>query len=189
MNTSPSGCRTPFTGSRPDPLLSPWRTGPMLRSIIVGTLALAAVAASPALASASATVTQFTFTVQETFDDAPPECMPVVKSGVTVATSSGAGQVTKNDNVVALHLSDSFVYRTEFADGSYLSGASRGHISYVASESRTVFTDVVQEPRTIYSSDGTALGSVMIHALAHVTIDNATGATTASVDRFFFTCS
>jgi hypothetical protein len=159
------------------------------RSLAVGAAVGVALAAVPSSASAEATVTRFSYSVQEVFDDAPPECMPTVKSGVTVATSSGQGQVTETDNVFALRLSDSFVYRTDFADGSYLAGAARGHISFIQTGSRTIFTDVVQEPRTIYSSDGEPLGQVMIHALTHVTVDDATGAATASVDRFFFTCS
>jgi len=112
-----------------------------------------------------------------------------VKSGVTTATETGSGQITETDNGFAVHATVAFVYRTDFPDGSYLAGVARDHLSIVESRSHTVFTDVIQEPRTIYSADGTAIGTVMIHALTHTTTDNVTGTTTTSIDRFFFTCS
>jgi uncharacterized protein YaiE (UPF0345 family) len=141
-------------------------------------------------ASAAASVTRFTFSETETFADAPPECMPVVKSGVTTATESGSGQITQTPNGgFAVHGKSTFVYRTDFADGSYLTGVGHGHFSVVVNTSRTVQTNVVREPRTIYSADGTAIGTVMIHALTHTTTNNVTGETTASIDKFFFTCS
>jgi hypothetical protein len=115
--------------------------------------------------------------------------MPVVKSGVTTATDTGSGQVTETDNGFAVHQSDTFVYRTDFSDGSYLTGVAHGHLSVVVSGEHTIFTDIVREPRTIYSADGTAIGTVMIHALVHTTTNNVTGVTTASIDKFFFTCS
>jgi hypothetical protein len=115
--------------------------------------------------------------------------MPVVKSGVTNATDTGSGQITETDNGFALHVSDTFVYRTEFPDGSYLTGVAHGHTSVVVSGEHTIYTEVIREPRTIYSADGTAIGTVMIHALVHTTTNNVTGVTTASIDKFFFTCS
>jgi hypothetical protein len=63
------------------------------------------------------------------------------------------------------------------------------HTSVVVSGDHTIYTDVVREPRTIYSADGSAIGTVMIHALVHTTTNNVTGVTAASIDRFFFTCS
>jgi hypothetical protein len=160
----------------------------ILRSLMVLCGGAAVMLALSGVASASATVTRFTFSDSETFPDAPPECMPVVKSGVTNATLTGSGQITETDNGFALHLSNTFVYRTDFSDGSYLAGAARAHFSLIESSSRIIQTDVVQEPRTIYSADGTPIGQVIVHALTHTTTDTATGETTASVDRFFFTC-
>ena len=165
----------------------------MSRQSILGSLIVVGSAASVMLAlsgvaAASATVTRFTFSDSETFADAPPECMPVVKSGVTNATSTGSGQITETDNGFALHISGNFVYRTDFPDGSYLTGAAPSHFSLIESSSRIVQTEVIQEARTIYSADGTPIGQVMIHAVTHTTTDTATGETTASVDRFFFTC-
>jgi hypothetical protein len=160
----------------------------ILRSLIVVSSGAAVMLASSGVASASATVTRFTFSDAETFPDAPPECMPVLKSGVTNATSTGSGQITETDNGFALHITGTFVYRTDFPDGSYLTGAATSHFSLIESSSRIIQTEVIQEPRTIYSADGTPIGQVMIHALTHTTTDTATGETTAGVDRFFFTC-
>jgi hypothetical protein len=107
-----------------------------------------ALIAPAGVASASAKVTRFTFSDTETFADAPPECMPVVKSGVTTATSSGSGQVTETDNGFAVQVSGTFVYRTDFPDGSYLTGVAHGHTSVVVSGEHTIYTDVIREPRT-----------------------------------------
>jgi hypothetical protein len=114
--------------------------------------------------------------------------MPVVKSGVTSATDTGSGQVTETDNGFAFHGSDTFAYRTDFTDGSYLAGVAYGYFSTIGISSVTVQNDVIREPRTIYSADGTAIGSLMIHFLAHTTTDNLTGETTASIEKFFVTC-
>jgi hypothetical protein len=161
----------------------------ILRGLIVASISAVALIAPAGVASASATVTRFTFSETETFADAPPECMPVVKSGVTTATESGSGQVTETDNGSALHVSGTLVYRTDFSDGSYLTGVAHSHTSFVDSGEHTIFTDVIREPRTIYSADGTAIGTVMIHALVHTTTNNVTGVTTANIEKFFFTCS
>jgi hypothetical protein len=148
--------------------------------------AMGLLVATPALASAQ--VTRFTFHEVETFADAPPECMPDVKSGVTTAVLDGSGQVTETSRGFAVHSSNTFDYRTQFPDGSFLTGTARAHSTFVVHGGHAVATDVVQEPRTIYSADGTALGTVSIHALTHTTTDLATGRTTANIDRFFFTC-
>jgi hypothetical protein len=161
----------------------------ILRGLIVASISAVALIAPAGVASASATVTRFTFSETETFADAPSECMPVVKSGVTTATESGSGQVTETDNGSAVHVSGTFVYRTDFSDGSYLTGVAHSHTSIVDSGEHTIFTDVIREPRTIYSADGTAIGTVMIHALVHTTTNNVTGVTTANIEKFFFTCS
>jgi len=160
----------------------------ILRGALIAIISIASVLSLSGVANASATVTRFTFSFTETFADAPPECMPVVKSGVTSATDTGSGQVTETDNGFAFHGSDTFAYRTDFTDGSYLAGVAYGHFSTIGTNSVTVQNDVVREPRTIYSADGTAIGSLMIHCLAHTTTDNLTGETTASVEKFFVTC-
>jgi hypothetical protein len=161
----------------------------ILRSVLIAIISIASVLSLSGVANASATVTRFTFFfTEETFGDTPAECMPVVKSGVTHATDTGSGQITETDNGFAVHGSDTFVYRTDFTDGSYVAGVAHGHFSTIVSGSTTVQNDVVREPRTIYSADGTAIGSLMIHFLAHTTTDNLTGETTASIEKFFVTC-
>lgn len=160
----------------------------ILRCLCIAGISFPAVIAPAGLATASATVIRFSFSVSETFADSPPECMPVVKTGVTNATETVSGQRIETDNGFVVQGSSTFVYRTDFSDGSYLSGSARSHFSFIANGSHTIQTDVVREPRTIYAADGTAIGSVMIHALSHTTTDDVTGVTTAAIDKFFFTC-
>jgi hypothetical protein len=161
----------------------------ILRGLWAAGFLVLAVVAPAVPADASATVTRFTITVSETFADSPPECMPVVKTGVTNATDTVSGQRTETSQGFVVQGSSTFVYRTDFSDGSYLSGSAHSHFSFIVDGSHTIQTDVVREPRTIYSAAGTAIGSVMIHALSHTTTDDVTGVTTASIDNFFFTCS
>lgn len=143
----------------------------------------------PPVASAeAATVTTFSITTAETFADAPSECMPVVKSGVTNATDTVVGQITQTANGFSVHFSDTLTYRTDFPDGSFLSGVAHGHHVITGSNAVTTDTEVIREPRTIFSADGAPIGEVMIHALTHTTTNNRTGDTRASIDRFFFTC-
>lgn len=130
----------------------------LYRGLLVAGLSVMTVVGLAGVASASATVTRFAFSTTETFADAPPECMPMVKLGVTNATDTGSGQITETANGFIVHFSDQFVYRTDFPDGSYLSGSAVGHHSFVATKTRFVFNDVVQEPRTIFAADGTPVG-------------------------------
>jgi|tagenome__1003787_1003787.scaffolds.fasta_scaffold20703149_2 hypothetical protein len=157
-------------------------------ALIVGTSAAAVVIPS-GVALGSASVIPFTFSTSETFADAPPECMPVVKEGVTTATDTGSGQATVTANGFAVHFTDEFVYRTSFPDGSYLSGTAVGHHTSIGKgDAVLVSHDVVQERRTIFGADNTPIGSVIIHALTHTTVNALTGEASASIDRFFFTC-
>ena len=161
----------------------------VLRCALVAVVSAGAILACTGPAPASAIVTRFTFSTTETFADAPPECMPVVKSGVTTATTIGAGQVTQTANGFAVHLKGVFSYRTDFSDGSYLIGSATGPETFIGTNSRLVHNDVVHESRTIYAADGTPTGTVMIHFLNHITVDAVTGEASASIERFFFTCS
>ncbi|MFH8251091.1 hypothetical protein ACH3VR_12045 [Microbacterium sp. B2969] len=165
----------------------------MSKRFTIGAALLAVAAAGviltvPSAAEASATVTRFTFSGTETFADSPPECVPEVKSGVTNAVDTGSGQITETSHGYQIHVSDTFVYRTDFDDGSYLTGVAHGHFTEVGTGSVTVHTEVVREPRTIYSADGVPIGRVMIHYLLHTTTDNLTGDTSASIEKFFATC-
>src|SRR4051794_26436414 len=139
---------------------------PVLRSAVVAGVSAGAILAWAGPALASAIVTSFTFSTTETFADAPPECMPVVKSGVTAVTDIGAGQVTKTANGYALHLNGVFSYRTDFSDGWYLIRSATGPETFIGTTSRLVHNDVVHESRTIYAADGTPTGTVMIHYLS-----------------------
>jgi hypothetical protein len=143
----------------------------------------------PSVANAApATVTPFTFTSIETFDDSPPECMPVLKSGVTNATETGTGRVIETANGFTVEFSDTFSYRTDFPDGSFLTGEAHAHQVSTGTGAVTTSTNASNEPRTIFSAAGTPIGQVRLHAVTHTTTNNLTGETTASVDKFFFTC-
>ena len=85
-----------------------------LRSLVVVSSGAAVVLALSGVASASATVTRFTFSESETFPDTPSECMPVPKAGVTNATSTGPGQLTETDNGSAFHSSSTLVHGRTF---------------------------------------------------------------------------
>ena len=163
--------------------------GAVVRGVACIALVVGAGSLSPAVAAAApATVTPFTFTTTETFDDSPPECMPVLKSGVTNATNTGAGRITETSNGFTVRFSNTFTYRTDFPDGSFLSGVAHGQNVITSSKAVSTSTTVIREPRTIFSADGTPIGQVMIHALSHTTTNNLTGDVTAGIDRFFFTC-
>ena len=164
-------------------------TASRTRRLILGvTFCLSALVVSAGPASASAVVTPFYFTNPESFADAPPECMTEVKTGVTNAVDTVSGLVIENQSGVTVSGSETFVYRTDFPDGSYLTGSSAGHFTFTAHGTITTFTQSGVEPRTVYAADGTPIGTVMIHAVTHVTADAETGAVIGSVDRFFFTC-
>jgi hypothetical protein len=114
--------------------------------------------------------------------------MPEVKMGVTNAVDTASGLVIANQSGVTVSGRETFVYRTDFPDGSYLTGSSTSHFTFTAHGAVTTFTQGGVEPRTIYAADGTPTGTVMIHAVTHVTADADTGAVIGGVDRFFFTC-
>ena len=86
-------------------------------------------------------------------------------------------------------LGRAFTHRTDFADGSYLTGVGYGHRTFTGNERVAVVTETFNEPRTIYTSDGTPVAKVRIHFVAHMTIHAGTGEARAEIERFFFTCS
>jgi hypothetical protein len=139
-------------------------------------------------ASAAASIIPINFSSTETFADAPPECMPTVKAGVTTATESGSGIVVVNSNGTTAEFTGENVYRTDFTDGSYLTGDAHSHFTISSHSAIVVQSEVIVEPRTIYSADGSVVGSVIIHAITHFTVNTVTGEASSTIDRFFFTC-
>jgi hypothetical protein len=159
------------------------RAGAVLLTVVATTCGL------PATAAAQADTGTFEFHETETFPDAPNECMPGYLEGVTNASNDGRGHFTVTDSTYMFHWDDAFTYRTDFADGSYLTGVGYGHHTFTGNETVDVGTETISEPRTIYASDGTPVAKVRLHFVAHLTIDAGTGEARADIERFFFTCS
>lgn len=157
--------------------------GVLLSGVAVTGLVLSA---SPA--SAAAEIERFSFTINETFADSPPECMPEVKAGVTTTEETVTGQSVTTPSGVSVHGTTTLAYRTDFPDGSFLTGSARDHFTFNSQSGVEVSKNVIREPRTIFSADGTPVRDVMLHFLAHTTFREGDDAPTVQFERFRFTC-
>jgi hypothetical protein len=156
--------------------------------LAVASLAGASVTAAQASAAA-ATITSYSFSESYTYQDALPECFSPVLVGTGPVTEFGSGQIVETAQGFSINGQGGMVYHVTFPDGSFIDGSAADHFVFVVYGPVTVYTDTIREPRTIYSADGIAVGSVMIHAVTHVTYFAASDQVTGSVDRFFFTCN
>ena len=115
-----------------------------------------------------------------------PECLEELE-GAQSGTETFVGQLVINsDGSRHVRGTTTLNYTVTFPDGRYLTGVATEHITLNVTKSVTTSTVVVVEPRTIFNANGESAGTVMIHAVSHVT-DQA-GEIQSSVDRFFFTC-
>jgi hypothetical protein len=144
-----------------------------------------------------AIVTRFDF--QNTFTDVGAnECLPASEPiGTISVTERVVGQSTQTTQGFNIHGTDSLDYRADFPDGTYILGSAVSHFNFNVNvqSGQTSFTEVIQEPRSIYDANGQPIGTVMIHALSHITYRDANGngqpdpgEITANVDHFRFTC-
>jgi hypothetical protein len=159
------------------------------RSVMAAALALPMIVLVAPSANAAATVTRFADTYYEIFADTPSECVTPSEPGITYATEAVTGSFVDTGRTRQVVYENVFSYRTDFPDGSYLEGVSTAHGTFITTQTTFVHTDGGVEPRTVYSSAGTPIANVRIHAVTHMTVDLATGEAKASIDRFFFTCS
>jgi hypothetical protein len=158
-------------------------------------LALIALLLPAGMAHAQATVFRFEF--QQPLPDSTslPECLPPDLVGMQTGTETTVGQVTDTGHSFQVHGTTTLEYRVVFPDGRYVVGTAVEHFSFIANAPQTINTTTIQERRTVHSAEGQPIGTVVIHAVSHVTFRDANGngepdpgEITANVDRFFFTC-
>ena len=159
-------------------------------------LALGAVLLGSSGASGQASVTSFQD--QEPLPPlaALPECLDTTVGTQTgTETTTGQAVFSNADGTFHSHGTTTLDYRVVFADGRYVVGSSVEHFSFNFNAPVSTNTVAIQEIRTIFGADGQVTGTVMIHALSHVTFRDTNGnfapdpgEITVSVDRFFFTC-
>jgi hypothetical protein len=147
------------------------------------------------MAQAQAIVDRFEFQVPLPDFTALPECLSSDLVGTQIGTETTVGQVVDTGRSFHVHATTTLEYRVVFPDGRFVVGTAVEHISFNANAPQTVNTTTIQEQRTIYSAEGQPVGTVVIHAVSHLTFRDANGngepdpgEITASVDRFFFTC-
>ena len=107
---------------------------------------------------------------------------------VTTATTAGTVRIVETDNGSTFLVKDTLTYRTDFPDGSYVTGSASSTQTYNSHASISTATIPIVEKRNIYSADGTVIGRVLIHAVTHLTVNTETGVVHSSIDRFHFTC-
>ena len=157
-------------------------------------LALVSVAMVSTGAVAAADVTRFEIVSPLPDATSLPECLDDTV-GTQTGTETTTGQVVATDGTFHSRTTTTLDYRVVFADGRFVAGSSVEHFTFTASSPQTTTTVAIQERRTVYAADGQVVGTVMIHAISHVTFRDANGndvpdpgEITAAVDRFFFTC-
>jgi hypothetical protein len=118
--------------------------------------------------------------------NALPECFDDVE-GVQVGTETFDGQVViTGDGSQHIRGTTTLVYEVTFPDGRYVTGVATEHITMNVNRSVTTSTVAIVEPRTVFDASGQRTGTVVLHAVSHLTYQ--AGVFRSAVDRFFFTC-
>jgi hypothetical protein len=166
----------------------------LLRSALSVLLAFPALTFMAEVANAQAEVIRFEFVEPLPDQTSLPECLDDTV-GSQVGTETTTGQVVDTGRTVHVSGTNTLTYTVTFSDGRYVTGSAVEHFSFNANGPLAVSTGAIIEPRTIFSAEGEPVGKVKIHALSHITFQDANGngnpdpgEIRAQVDRFFFTC-
>jgi hypothetical protein len=168
----------------------------MKRAAVVTALTLlTALVAAPAASAAAAQIVPIDDVSPLPAETALPECLDDT-IGQQTGTETLDGQLVVTDKTFHFRGTNTLQYTVRFASGGTVTGTAVEHLSFnsVLGGAATQ-TTAVNERRTILDASGHAVGTVMIHALSHVTFRDANtngqldeGELAHSVDRFFFTC-
>jgi hypothetical protein len=166
----------------------------LLKSALSVLLAFPALTVMAGVAQAQAEVLRFEFVQPLPTETSLPECLDDTV-GSQVGTEATTLQVVDTGKTSHVTGTATLTYTVTFDDGRYVTGSSVEHFRFNANAPLTVSTVVITESRTIFSADGEPVGKVKIHALSHVTLQDANengspdpGEIRVEVDRFFFTC-
>jgi hypothetical protein len=142
--------------------------------------------ALPAVSLAQATIERSS----ETYTAEPFLVDDICAGAGVVGILTGTGTITRliintatNEHGTA---TNTFDYRVDFGDGSYLLASERGHDARTGSEFLTTAGGTVLEMGTLYDAAGNVIGHEMFHARGHTTFVN--GTVVVSFDEGFITC-
>lgn len=162
----------------------------MRRSIRVFAAMLVAVGLSalPTTAFAQATVEKIS--IPYTIGPFPVDdtCAGLGVVGILTGTGTITGQVVETDTGFHFAGADTFVYRVDFPDGSYLLASQRSPLSFNENPltGHVTFGSTLLEKGTLYDANGTVIGHEMFHARNRTTIVD--GTVVVEFDRGFLTC-
>ena len=141
---------------------------------------VAALFLSTGPAQAQATVDTFSFTETDTYTAPLEGCLPQDLVGTVTLTVTVTGQeVDRAQGGGAVHGVNTYDYRLDLPGGMYVqSGLSQEHFTFNVNPPLTVFNGVTQDIRTIYAADGTPVGTLSIHEVAHITWADRNGNST-----------
>jgi hypothetical protein len=133
-------------------------------------LPMVALLASPATAHAAARLDSFSETQTQTFVAPLEGCLPEDLIGTVTFTETATGNIVETQNGLLVRGLNQYSYSAVFPDGrSVRSGINRDIYVFVAHGSHGVYNLVAQDMRTIFAPDGTAVGTLAIHASSHIT--------------------
>jgi hypothetical protein len=142
--------------------------------------------ASAAFASATVEQVSITFTVDPfPVDDT---CAGLGVVGILTGTETLTGQVVETDTGFHFEGADTFVYRVDFSDGSYLLASQRQNLSFNEHPlaGHVTFGSTLLEMGTLYDANGTVIGHEMFNARNRTTIVDGTAV--VEFDTGFLTC-
>jgi hypothetical protein len=112
-----------------------------------------------------------------------------------VGTEATTLQVVDTGKTFHIAGTGTLTYTVTFSDGRYVTGLAVEHFTINANAPLSVSTVAITESRTIFSAEGEPVGKVKIHAVSHITFQDANengdpdpGEVRVAIDRFFFTC-
>jgi hypothetical protein len=166
----------------------------LLRSALSVLLAFPALTVMAEVANAQAEVLRIERVEPLPSETSLPECLDAT-IGSQVGTEATTLQAVDTGKTVHIAGTGTLTYTVTFSDGRYVTGLAVEHFTINANAPLTVSTVAITESRTIFSAEGEPVGKVKIHAISHITFQDANengdpdpGEVRVAIDRFFFTC-
>jgi hypothetical protein len=115
-------------------------------------------------------------------------CLGFGVVGTLTGTGTITGQVVQTDTGFHFSGTDTFAYRIEFPDGTYILGAQRFPLTFNENPltGHVTFGGTLEEKVTIYDASGAVIGYGMAHARFRTTI--VAGSVVVDFDVFIGSC-
>jgi hypothetical protein len=146
------------------------------RLLVAAMLVALGLFALPTSAFAQATIEQVSIPYTEGPYPVDDTCLGFGVVGILTGGGTITGQVVETDTGFHFSGTDTFEYRIDFPDGSYVLGTLRSPLYFNENPltGHVTFGGIIVDKGTIYDANGTVIGHGIFHGRRHTTIVDGT---------------